>query len=358
MPVGAPTFAEGLRWGAEVFHALKGVLHGAGLNTSVGDEGGYAPSLPVEPGRARRGRRGDREGGLPAGRGHRDRAGPGGDGVLRGRNYVLAGEGTTPVASEIVDYWADAVAQLPDRVDRGRLAEDDWATWAAMTARMGSTVQLVGDDLYVTNTERLQRGHRRAPGKRDPGQAEPDRDADRETLDAIDWPAATASTPSSRTAAARRTTPSSRTCGRDERRPDQDRRPPADRSRGEVQPAPPGSRRDLGGSASTLGGRSSAGSAPRRPDQRLRAREGLLQSGAERWGRGGGGEVIAGGWGAEEVEDSGGERGEDVPRRELAVAEDAVGGLTRTQGTGLVCGRSSGRPWRGRSSPRRCRGRR
>ena len=158
MPVGAPTFAEGLRWGAEVFHALKGVLHARGLNTSVGDEGGYAPSLPSNRGALDVVVEAIEKAGYRPGEEIVIALDPAATEFFEDGTYVLAGEGTTLSADEIVDYWADAVASYPIVSIEDGLAEDDWATWATMTARMGDTVQLVGDDLYVTNTKRLQRG--------------------------------------------------------------------------------------------------------------------------------------------------------------------------------------------------------
>ena len=158
MPVGAPTFAEGLRWGAEIFHALKGVLHARGLNTSVGDEGGYAPSLPSNRGALDVVVEAIEKAGYRPGEDVVIALDPAASEFFEGGAYVLAGEGTSLSSSEIVDYWADAVKSYPIASIEDGLAEDDWATWASMTERMGSSVQLVGDDLYVTNTERLQRG--------------------------------------------------------------------------------------------------------------------------------------------------------------------------------------------------------
>ena len=158
MPVGAPTFAEGLRWGAEVFHALKGVLHDRGLNTNVGDEGGYAPSLPsnsaaldlVVEAIETAGYRPDEDVVIAVD--------PAATEFFEGGKYVLAGEGTTLEPEGMVDYWADAVGRYPIVSIEDGFAEDDWATWAAVTEKLGNHVQLVGDDIYVTNTERLQRG--------------------------------------------------------------------------------------------------------------------------------------------------------------------------------------------------------
>ena len=158
MPVGAPTFREGLRWGVEVFHALKGVLKERGAATTVGDEGGYGPSLPSN------------EAALDAVLAAIARAGyePGRDLVIAldpaateffddGR-YVLQGEERTLSGEEMVAFWADWTARYPIRSIEDGLAEDDWGTWAALQERIGDRVQLVGDDLFVTNPERLARG--------------------------------------------------------------------------------------------------------------------------------------------------------------------------------------------------------
>jgi enolase len=158
MPVGAPSFSEGLRWGTEIFHALKGVLHARGLATSVGDEGGYAPSL------------GSNEEALSVIEQAVEKAGyrlaedvvfaldPASTEFYEDGNYVLAGEGRTLSAAEMVDFWASWCERYPVASIEDGLAEDDWSHWAALTAKVGGRVQLVGDDLFVTNTERLARG--------------------------------------------------------------------------------------------------------------------------------------------------------------------------------------------------------
>ncbi|MDP9363956.1 MAG: phosphopyruvate hydratase [Chloroflexota bacterium] len=160
MPVGATTFRDGLRCGTEVFHALKGVLKERGAVTLVGDEGGYAPSLPSN------------EEALKVILQAIERAGyrPGEDLVVAldpaateffadGR-YNLAGEGRTLEPGEMVDFLADWADRYPIASIEDGLAEDDWATWAALRDKIGDRVQLVGDDLFVTNTERLARGIR------------------------------------------------------------------------------------------------------------------------------------------------------------------------------------------------------
>jgi enolase len=158
MPVGAPTFRDGLRCGAEVFQALKKQLSAAGHNTNVGDEGGFAPAL------------GSATEALDFIMKSIEVAGytPGDDVVLaldcaateyfRDGAYHLEGEGRTLGAEENVDYLADLVARYPIVSIEDGMAEDDWDGWKALTDRLGASVQLVGDDLFVTNTTRLARG--------------------------------------------------------------------------------------------------------------------------------------------------------------------------------------------------------
>jgi enolase len=159
LPVGAASFAEALRWGAETYHALKGILSGRGLSTLVGDEGGFAPNLASnEEAVALLVEAIEATGRTP------------GDDIVLGLDaaasefchdgtYVLAGEGGRRLSSaEMVDYLADLAARYPIVTIEDGLDEEDWDGWAALTQRLGSTVQLVGDDLFVTNTERLERG--------------------------------------------------------------------------------------------------------------------------------------------------------------------------------------------------------
>jgi enolase len=159
-PLGAASFREGLRWAAETFHALGDLLHERGLTTTVGDEGGYAPSL------------GSNEDAIAAVLSAIERAGyqPGeqiaialdpattelfGDG-----RYTLAREDRTLTSAELVDFWADWADRYPIVSIEDGLAEDDWEGWAMLTARLGDRTQLVGDDLLVTNTTRLARAIR------------------------------------------------------------------------------------------------------------------------------------------------------------------------------------------------------
>lgn len=158
MPVGAPTLAEAVRWGAEIFHTLKKGLSDAGLSTSVGDEGGFAPNI-ASPAAA-----------LDFIMASVEKAGyrPGEDIMLaldaaateffKGGKYELTGEGRSLSAAEMVDYYAELAGKYPILSIEDGMAEDDFDGWKLLTERLGATHQLVGDDLFVTNPERLQDG--------------------------------------------------------------------------------------------------------------------------------------------------------------------------------------------------------
>lgn len=158
LPVGAPTFAEAVRMCAEVYQSLKKVLHDRKLNTNVGDEGGFAPSL------------GSNRDALEVLIAAIDKAGykPGNDICLgmdvaatelfENGSYHLAREGRTLTAAEMVGLYEQWVGEYPIISIEDGLAEDDWDGWAEMTRRLGNRVQIVGDDLFVTNTQRLKRG--------------------------------------------------------------------------------------------------------------------------------------------------------------------------------------------------------
>ena len=156
VPVGAGTFAEALRMGAETFQALKALLHGRGLATAVGDEGGFAPDLATA-GEAI-------EAILEAAEsaGHRDTVAialdPASTELFREGAYHLEGEGRILSPAEMVDYWADLAGRYPIVSIEDGLAEDDWDGWQLVTERLGDGTQLVGDDLFVTNAGRLRRG--------------------------------------------------------------------------------------------------------------------------------------------------------------------------------------------------------
>jgi enolase len=158
MPVGASSFSEALRWGAECYHTLKRVVQDRGLSTAIGDEGGFAPDL------------GSNEEAVELLVEAIERTGlvPGDDVAValdaassefyRDGAYQLAGEGRTLSSEEFAEYLADLCGRFPIVSVEDGMAEDDWEGWAALTAALGGRVQLVGDDLFVTNTERLARG--------------------------------------------------------------------------------------------------------------------------------------------------------------------------------------------------------
>jgi enolase 1/2/3 len=165
MPVGSPTYTEALRAGAEIFAVLRSILHEEGHATGQGDEGGFAPSLPSNEAAVevilraieRAGYRPGDEVAIaldPATTELVERGSDVGGGPVR---YVLAREGRTLESGELIDLWADWVARFPIVSIEDGLAEDDWTGWAEMTRRLGDRVQLVGDDLLVTNTNRIQR---------------------------------------------------------------------------------------------------------------------------------------------------------------------------------------------------------
>ncbi|GAA4665759.1 phosphopyruvate hydratase [Gordonia humi] len=155
-PIGAPTFKESLRWGAEVYHALKSVLHKQGMSTALGDEGGFAPDLP------------NTEAALDV-----IATAVGNAGLKFGSDVVVALDsasteffrdgayqfsGSAQTADQMIEFYRKLVADYPIVSIEDGLAEDDWTGWAALTEAIGDKVQLVGDDLFVTNPERLEEG--------------------------------------------------------------------------------------------------------------------------------------------------------------------------------------------------------
>jgi enolase len=158
VPLGAASFAEALRWGAEVYHSLRGLLHDQGLNTALGDEGGFAPDLPSNEDAMRLLMSAIEGAGYRAGEEVALALDVASTEFYADGKYVLAGEGVTYSPAE----WTDALAGYCDRypivsVEDG-MAEDDWDGWRLLTTRLGESVQLVGDDVFVTNPERVQRG--------------------------------------------------------------------------------------------------------------------------------------------------------------------------------------------------------
>ena len=157
MPVGAPSFSEGLRWAAEVYHALRSVLHDRGDNTNVGDEGGYAPSLPTNETAIEVILTAIHRAGFAAGRDIVLALDPAATELYQDGQYHLAREGRVLSSAEMVEFWSDWTARYPIMSIEDGLAEDDWDGWALLQQRIGNRVQLVGDDLLVTNPARLGR---------------------------------------------------------------------------------------------------------------------------------------------------------------------------------------------------------
>ncbi|SEJ43777.1 enolase [Deinococcus reticulitermitis] len=158
MPVGAPSFREALRYGAETFHHLKKVLAARGYNTNVGDEGGFAPDLKSNEEALKVLLEAIQKAGYEPGKDICIALDPAVTELYRDGKYHLEGEGRVLSTAEMVDFWADWTGRYPIVSIEDGLAEDDWEGWAQLTARLGHQVQLVGDDLFVTNPERLQRG--------------------------------------------------------------------------------------------------------------------------------------------------------------------------------------------------------
>jgi enolase 1/2/3 len=158
MPVGADTFTEALQVGAEVYHALRKVLHDRKLATTVGDEGGFAPSLPSNQDALEVILSAIEQAGYKAGEDVLLAIDAAATEFYQDGKYVLAREGLTLTSAELVDLYSRWVDRYPIISLEDGLAEDDWEGWQVLTQRLGDRIQLVGDDLFVTNTERLARG--------------------------------------------------------------------------------------------------------------------------------------------------------------------------------------------------------
>lgn len=158
LPVGAPDFAEALRYGAEVFHALKQVLHARGLSTAVGDEGGFAPNLPSNEAALEVIMQAIARAGYTAGKDIYLGLDAASSEFYRDGRYRLESEGKQYTAGEFADYLARLVDRYPILSIEDGMAENDWDGWKLLTDKLGSRVQLVGDDIFVTNTRILKRG--------------------------------------------------------------------------------------------------------------------------------------------------------------------------------------------------------
>jgi enolase len=158
VPVGAPTFAEALRMGTEVFHALKKTLHDRGLGGGVGDEGGFAPNLESNEAALKLLVQGIEAAGYTPGDDVAIALDPAVSELYEHSSYVLEHEGRTLSAYDLSQYWSDLASRYPILSIEDGMDEEDWAGWKQLTDDLGDQVQLVGDDLFVTNVQRLQRG--------------------------------------------------------------------------------------------------------------------------------------------------------------------------------------------------------
>lgn len=158
MPLGAPNFSEALRMGVEVFHSLKGVLKKEGLNTAVGDEGGFAPDLKTNEDAIKQIIKAIEEAGFKPGEDIYIALDPAASEFYKNGKYDLNGEGKVLTPSEMVEYYSRLVKKYPIISIEDGMAEEDWKGWKELTEKLGGKIQIVGDDLFVTNTERLKKG--------------------------------------------------------------------------------------------------------------------------------------------------------------------------------------------------------
>jgi enolase len=158
MPVGAASFGEALRWGAEIYHQLRAILKDRGLSTAVGDEGGFAPDLGANEDAVKVLVEAIERAGRVPGDEVAIALDPASTEVYRDGTYDLAGEGRQLSAEQFVGFWADLCDRYPIVSIEDGMSEEDWDGWSQLTREIGDRVQLVGDDLFVTNSERLERG--------------------------------------------------------------------------------------------------------------------------------------------------------------------------------------------------------
>ena len=158
MPIGATSFSEGLRWGVETYHTLKSLLHDRKLATAVGDEGGFAPNLASNEDAIAILVDAIEAAGFKPGIDIAIALDPAMSELYKDDKYHLAGEGQVFTSDQLVAWWTTLVNKYPIVSIEDGMAEDDWAGWSSLTKALGSRVQLVGDDLFVTNVKRLQRG--------------------------------------------------------------------------------------------------------------------------------------------------------------------------------------------------------
>jgi len=158
MPVGAPSFSEALRMSSEVYHALKGILKAKGLDTAVGDEGGFAPNLKSNEEAIQIIIEAIEKAGFVPGKDIFIALDPASSEIFENGKYNLAGEGKVLTPAEMVDFYVNLVNKYPIISIEDGMAEEDWEGWKLITEKLGNKIQLVGDDLFVTNTDRLTMG--------------------------------------------------------------------------------------------------------------------------------------------------------------------------------------------------------
>jgi enolase len=164
MPIGAASFSEAMRWGIETYHALKGILAKRGLHTAVGDEGGFAPDLPDNESAVKVLVEAIESTGRTPGVDVSIAMDPAASEFYRDGAYHLDGEGRVLTSDELVDYWVDLCGRYPIVSLEDGMAEEDWDGWEKLTSKLGEKLQLVGDDIFVTNTTILQKGIERKIG--------------------------------------------------------------------------------------------------------------------------------------------------------------------------------------------------
>jgi enolase len=158
MPIGASSFSEALRWGVETYHTLKSILHQRKMATAVGDEGGFAPNLASNEEAIAILVEAIETAGFVPGTDIAIALDPAMSELFKDGKYHLAGEGKVLTSDELASWWAMLAGKYPIVSIEDGMAEDDWAGWSTLTQKLGNTIQLVGDDLFVTNVSRLQRG--------------------------------------------------------------------------------------------------------------------------------------------------------------------------------------------------------
>jgi enolase len=158
MPIGAASFSQALQWGAETYHALKSVLDKRGFATGVGDEGGFAPDLPHNETAVQILVEAIESTGRTPGRDVAIALDPASSELFRDGAYHLDGEGRVLSSDEMVDYWADLASRYPIVSLEDGMAEEDWDGWSKLTSALGSKLQLVGDDIFVTNSKIFRKG--------------------------------------------------------------------------------------------------------------------------------------------------------------------------------------------------------